>query len=201
MGNQKEIMQNYLKEELRAYFREYTAIQNSVGLHGELFAMTLNESGQKTWNRAPFFFSTTYDALSDSFSIALAKLFDKDESAKSIWKLIQRCRNESHLFPDAKKIEQGLDVLERELAQNSLVDNALCVLQNRRDKLYAHNDKKFFLKPEKILEEPLHNYQIWELLKWIRNILMFLASELSVDVSDFKEYSKNSDLKNLLSDK
>ena len=40
MGNQKEIMQDSLKAELRAYFREYAAIQNSVDLHDELFKMT-----------------------------------------------------------------------------------------------------------------------------------------------------------------
>lgn len=201
MGNQKEVMQNNLRVELRAYFREYTSIQNAVDLHDELFKMTLNESGQQTWNQAPLFFSTIFDALSDSFSISLAKLFDKDTSAKSMWKLIQKCKSESHLFPDAKKVSQELEVLEKELAENRLVDNALCVLQNRRDKLYAHNDKKFFIEPEKVLAEPLHTYQVWELLKWIRHVLMFLISELSVDVSDFEEYSKHSDLKNLLSNR
>ena len=199
MGNQKEIMQDSLKAELRAYFREYAAIQNSVDLHDELFKMTLNESGQKAWNRAPLFFSISFDALSDSFSISLAKLFDKDKSAKSIWNLIQRCKNESHFFPDAKKVKQGLGELEKELEQNCLVDNALCVLQNRRDKLYAHNDKKFFIKPEKVLEKPLHTYQIWELLRWIKRVLMFLTGELSVDISDFEMYSEHPDLENLLS--
>ena len=199
MGNQKEVMQNNLRVELQAYFREYTSIQNAVDLHDELFRMTLNESGQQMWNQAPLFFSTIFDALSDSFSISLAKLFDKDTSAKSMRGLIQRCKNESHLFPDAKKVSQELEVLEKELAENRLVDNALCVLQNRIDKLYAHNDKKFFLKPEKVLEEPLHTYQIWELLRWIKRVLMFLAGELSVDISDFEMYSEHPDLENLLS--
>ena len=96
-------------------------------------------------------------------------------------------------------MSQELEVLEKELAENRLVDNALCVLQNRIDKLYAHNDKKFFLKPEKVLEEPLHTYQIWELLRWIKRVLMFLAGELSVDISDFEMYSEHPDLENLLS--
>lgn len=199
MGNQKEIMQNNLKTELRAYFREYIAIKNSMDLWDELFNMTLNESGKEAWSIAPYFFSITYDALSDSFSISLAKLFDKDGSAKSMWNLIKKCKNESHLFPDAQKVKQELEMLEKELKQNCLVDNAPPLLQDRRDKLYAHNDKKYFLKPEKIFEKPLHTYQVQELLKWIGRVLMFLIGELSVDISDFEEYSKKPDLKNLLS--
>lgn len=199
MGNQKEIMRDSLKEELRAYYREYMAIRNSVDLHDELFRMTLNDPGKKVLGRAPYFFSIVYDALSDSFSISLAKLFDKGENTKSVQNLIERCKKESHLFRNPEKVTEILEMLEKELKQNCLVGNALCVLQNRRDKLYAHNDKKYFRNQEKILEEPLHIYQIWELLNWIKQVLMFLVNEMSVDVSDFTEYSEHPDLKNLLS--
>lgn len=198
MGNQKEIMRQNLIKEIQCYYQQYITAQNEIDLHDELFKMALNEEGKSNLNIAPLFFELIFNSLSDSYSMILARFFDKCEQAKSIPYLIDKCQREAHLFPDGQKVQTRLEEFKKQLDHDELIGEAILMLQNRRDNLYAHNDKKYFTAPEKIFKQPLHMYQIWYLLRLINEILTFLLAELSIDISgQYPQYSECYDLKNL----
>lgn len=198
MGNQQLTMRENLVKEIQTYYKHYLAVQNEVDVRDELFRMTLCEQGTANWNRAHFFFEVIFDALSDSLSISLARLFDKSEKSKSIPALIEKCKMNINLFQHPQDIQAALDSFSQELLNDELLRNAVPTLQERRDKLYAHNDKKYFVEPEKVFQKPLHMYQIWILLEKIEQLLIYLLSELSAEIpKDCKKYKEHNDLNNL----
>lgn len=199
MGNQQSVMTENLIKEIQTYYEHYLTIRNEVDLHDELFTMTLKEQGIENWNRAPFFFGLVFNALSDSFSMSLARLFDKSGKAKSMMSLITKCKKNISLFQNPKDVQSKLEAFEQELMSDQMICGAIPALRDRRDKLYAHNDKKYFVEPEKVLQQPVHMYQIWMLLDKIDILLNALLSELSATIpSQSKRYRDHSDLKNLL---
>lgn len=64
----------------------------------------------------------------------------------------------------------------------------------RRDKIFAHNDKKFFVDPNKD-ESYLPMYQLWFLRDFTGEVIKFLLDEL--EFSDTKTTIYDRDLSNL----
>lgn len=109
MGNQQSVMTENLIKEIQTYYEHYLTIRNEVDLHDELFTMTLNEQGNENLNRAPFFFEVVFNALSDSFSMSLARLFDKSEKAKSMMSLITKTILDKGIMPSEKVLDFPVD--------------------------------------------------------------------------------------------
>lgn len=198
MNSQKFIMRENLVKEIQVYYKHYVSIRNEVDVHDELYKMLLSSCETSNWHRARCFFEVVYDALANSFSMSLARLFDKSEKSKSISALIKKCKNNSSFFQHPQQVEERLDAFAKELCDDELLCYTYSTLLERRDKLYAHNDKKYFTYPEKIMQKPLRMYQIWILLDKVEQLLSYLLCELSAEIpKDIKKYKEYNDLNNL----
>ena len=124
-------------------------------------------------NKAPLFFNITEYALVSALMMNLCKLYDGDKEALSFVKLKNICEQNQPLFPKYRK-EKGMETdipfsisgllsqVEKDLKEAS---KSIEHLKIQRDKLWAHNDKKYFLNPKNVENTyPINWDEIEELL-------------------------------------
>ena len=160
-------------------------------------------------NISPSFYAIVIHSLESTFIMGLSKLYDNDTEAMSIHKIINTCENFAKLFPSfhvndyqgedgnttvySEKITIDIhkDIKEmRKLIQN--LEKEIYSLKGRRDKFYAHNDKKYFANIHRLVQDHPLNYNDIELLiNTIGKILNKLLGDLSGEV--YLTYHKNYD--------
>lgn len=171
-----------------SYFIAYKTLIDSID----------SEAFNAKINCAPAFFSTTYNALIDCLLLELSKLYcDTHNDERTLKKLINKAEANAKLFPveikvgvnvedgenkisdiKIKKVDihQELKDAKEELEKhNSIIDK----INLRRDKKIAHNDKKYFLKPEQLQSDsPLNMAELHTLVhfagKFCNNLLCHL---------------------------
>ena len=152
------------------------------------------------------FFKMAASACIDSYSMTLARLFDQNKNKKSetIFTLIDKCKKSIDLFQDSADVMNYLSKYIYSLTQDSDLNNAIKLLKYRRNKYFAHNDKKFmFLDVTEDLPDGSKNhlpsYQLWMLIRNTGNLLRTLAYKLDgceLDKIMLPKY--NGDLRDIL---
>ena len=187
--SQKEKMKEDLLNDINSYFYQFVYIK-------DINKVSMDIDNYKTeMQNAPNFKLIIECALYDSLTMALARLYDKSKEAKTIPKLIEKCKNNISLFPDEKDTLEHLKEFEDKIAKDEFVSKAIEVLTERRDTMYAHNDKKFF--GPKVVKDTtyLPMYNIWILINFTEEVLNYLFSQLSSKEQMKTKY--DGDLKNL----
>lgn len=187
---QKEEMKKNLLEELDDYFMQLVYLKDLLSVEADI-----RDSREKL-QCAPNFTLIVECALIDSYMIILMRLYDKSKKTQTIPNLIEKCKANNHLFPNQKDTLSKLKTFENTLSQDEYISYAIKTLRNRRDSIYAHNDKKYFGK--KLVKDTsyLPMYNIWLLVNFTEEVLEYLSSQLSLEESRKTKYDK--DLSKLL---
>lgn len=201
-----------LIDEIKRYCREITIANDCF----ELYKTIKNAWNTRLdeMNNSPAFFQIVEHVLIDNVIMTMAKLFDRDCNAKTIRKLICLCESHQELFPknrkvdvfnwvghpekepdfglieiDIKKVLEDAKLRLRELQR--IAEN----LKTRRDRLHAHNDKKYWHDAGQLAyDAPLCGDDIDMLLKFSSD----LCNTLLLDIADMTYHTQSSNIHDLM---
>lgn len=143
--NQKEEMKRNLLEEIYGYFMQLVYLKDLISVEEDI------DYSKEKLQCAPNFTMIVECALIDSYMLALMKLYDKSDKAKTIPNLIKKCKDNINLFPLKTDALAKLEGFEAKINQDEYIAHAIETLRSRRDSIHAHNDKKYFGKKWKII--------------------------------------------------
>lgn len=121
--------------------------------------------------------------LYDSFIMALARLYDKSEKAETIQTLLDKCIKNANLVDD-KEYCTKLEAFKNRLTTDKDISDAIETISFRRDKLFAHNDKSFFGRKVSSDKSYLPNYQIWFLVGFTKEVLLYLSEVFDIEMEN-----------------
>lgn len=186
---QKEKMKKDLLDEINAYISQLVYLEDVCNVYKHICVL------EDKLKSSPNFVLITEGALFECYSIAISRLYDKSEKAKTIPGLIKKCRKNVDLFSSKQNTLHRLEEFETKLKEDEDIATAISILQQRRDNIFAHNDKKYFGPKIKNDKTYLPNYKIWGLIAFTDEVLKYLFSQLSSDEISKTKY--NNDLENL----
>lgn len=174
---------NYVEKEklileVKKFMSEITIINDQLSVYLDISASIVDPDCLEKLNQAPAFFTITILALRSNILLGVARLFDADQKAKTIKKLIAKSKSNKKYFSSELKtgyiyeddqensevniikvdIDKILNDLDTELS-GILKSNSLEKIKVIRDKVIAHNDKKFFLNKESVPIIPLEEIE------------------------------------------
>lgn len=172
---QKENIRNNLIEDINSYYDHYVFMADvmAVSDHIEHFA----RFDTNKLENAPNFFKIVHAATIDSFMLTFARLYDNSEQTKSIKNLIKKCKDNISLFENSEDVENKLNEYEKRMREDEYISSAIDIIKHRRDKIFVHNDKKFFNHPEND-NSYLPMYQLWLLRDFTKEVLLYLLEKL-----------------------
>lgn len=188
--NQKEEMKKNLLEEIDAYFMQLVYLKDLISVEEEI------GHSQEKMQLAPNFTLIVECALIDSYMLALMKLYDKSDKAKTIPNLIKKCKTNISLFPSQDETLLRLEEFENKINKDEYISYAIKTLTSRRDSIHVHNDQKYFGKKIQKDTTYLPKYCIWFLRDFTEDVLKYLFSQLSSE--EIRKTKYNGDLNNLL---
>lgn len=182
-------MNNVEKEnliiEIKRFLTEITIINDQLSVYLDIYACIEDPDCLLKLNQAPAFFTITKLALRSNIIMGVSRLFDSDPNVKSIKKLITRSKSSKRLFKlefntgfiyeeNQEKSEVSIIKIDIDKILNELDTELDCILASSslenikvsRDKVIAHNDKKYFLNKEAIPKIPVED---------IKNLTEFAA--------------------------
>lgn len=116
--------------------------------------LQIQENENEKINLAPGFFTIVTHSLVQTMIMTLSRLYcSKDEDDICFTTLLKSCRS-----PENLKIDEHKKVLIINLSNQmaSDIDHSSAIIEKirlRRNKAYAHNDKSYFLKPNRMIQE------------------------------------------------
>ena len=199
------------------YLRHITMAHSYFIAYKTLIDSIDSEAFNDKINCAPAFFSVTYNALIDCLLLELSKLYcDSHNDERTLKKLINKAETQAKLFheaftsganvedgdkfPSATKtkkvnIHEELSSVKQEL---ETLEPIIGKINLRRDKKIAHNDKKYFLKPEQLQNEsPLLMEELYKLIHFAGKFCNKLLCYLNGGVVGYNSL-QTEDLKQLL---
>lgn len=186
-----EMLKN-IKIEIESYYDHYVYLADMMAVYQHisdvLKTVKENDAGIN-------FLKITYAATIDSMMITFARLYDEDGNSKNINQLIEKCRKNSSLSIDKLELEKQLECFKNKLCNDEYLVPAVKTIKMRRDKMFAHNDKKFFNNPEKDTSY-LPMYQLWFLRDYTKDLLQMLAHAYQITFS--KDVIYDQDLNELV---
>ena len=193
--NQYNEMKENLKKEIEGYYMQLFPLKDMIAVEKDVI-------GQEEMERAPNFTMIILCALSDAYMIGIMRLYEKSESKeeRTIQNLIKKCKDNLPLFDKQEEkqaeVRSKLEEFEEAL-EHDYISNAIKTLKQRRDKIYAHNDKKYF--GEKMLEDKSYfkMHHVWTLCDFAEKVLKYISEQLSYNTSRGTRYDK--DLRKLFS--
>lgn len=175
-----EILMN-TKDQLIAEIEEY--MHHIIWAHDCFDAyMSILDCGKEYYDEiclSNTFFTITRYSLISSLLMELSKLFDQREQT-GIPKLIDHIKSSVDVLPktecfvmweDSKVVDNVGEMLR--LAEETLIElqPVIDILRTRRDKYYAHNDKKYFSPDAKLSEElPITQENVEKLLSFASGV-------------------------------
>ncbi len=186
---QKEKMKKDLLEEINGYFMQLVYMKDLIKVSEDV------DKYEKKLESAPNFALVISCALVDSYMLALIKLYDKSEQAKTIPNLIEKCKKNIHLFPSNNDTLNKLNEFQEKITNDKFISHTIKTLITRRDSILVHNDKKYFGENLKNDISCLKKYHIWILRDFTEEVLNYLFSQLSSEETLKTKY--NCDLCNL----
>lgn len=187
--SQKEEMKKNIIEEINSYYDHYVYMADVMAVYEHIGNFDSNKL-----EIAPNFFKIVYASTIDSYMLTFARLYDNSEQTKSITNLIMKCRKNISLFNNIEEVESKLTEFEKRMETDEFLLPAIETIKHRRDKLFVHNDKKYFNHPEKD-NSSLPMYQLWMLRGFTREVLIYLLGALGEQPQ--KEVIYNNDLEKL----
>jgi hypothetical protein len=170
--------------EIKIYLRNLTHVNDSFNIYKKLIELNSKPETLEFLNISPAFFQITSYSLEHTFIIGIAKIIDF-HSDKNIFKLIRQCKYNHKLFKESYKIE----LFEHELELTSDIINSI---KERRDKFYAHADKKYFYDTDKMQDSaPLTYNDFDKLVSVINEGLNGLLQDLNSEVFSKKSLNYN----------
>lgn len=191
--DQKEQMKQNLIEEINIYYEHYTYMADVMAVHDHI--KHFYDYERNKLETAFNFFCIANAATYDSCILSLARLYDNSEKSKNIANLILKCKKNIFLFNNDKEVESKLIEFEEKMNNDTIVSPAINIIKYRRDKIFAHNDKKFFAHPEND-DSYLPMYALWILRNFTKEVLSYLLKALGE--KPIKETIYDNDLNNLL---
>ena len=192
--DQKEQMKKNLIEEINSYYDHYVYMADVMAVHNHMQSYV--NSNSQILEIAPNFFRIVYAATIDSYMLTFARVYDNSKQAKSIVNLISKCKESSSLFDNMKEeVEKRLTDFESRIKTDEILAPAIDLIKHRRDKIFAHNDEKYFIHPEKD-NSYLPMYALWFLSSFTKEVLLYLLEALGE--KPIKETIYDKDFENLL---
>lgn len=185
-------MKKNIIEEINSYYDHYAYMADVMAVC-EHIGNFINFDSNKL-EIAPNFFKIVYASTIDSYMLTFARLYDNSEQTKSITNLITKCRKNISLFNNIEEVESKLTEFEKRMETDEFLLPAIETIKHRRDKLFVHNDKKYFNHPEKD-NSYLPMYQLWMLRDFTREVLIYLLGALGEQPQ--KEVIYNNDLEKM----
>lgn len=191
--DQKEQMKQNLIEEINSYYDHYVYMADVMAVHNHMQSY-INRNSQAL-EIAPNFFRIVYAATIDSYMLTFARMYDNSKQAKSIENLVLKCKKNISLFDNVKEVEKRLVDFEARMKTDEFLAPAIETIKHRRDKIFAHNDEKYFIHPEND-DSHLPMYELWILSNFTGEILNYLLEALGE--KPIKETIYDNDFENLL---
>lgn len=186
----KEEMKKNLLQEIDGYFMQLVYLKDLISVEEDL------DSKKEKMNCSPNFTLIVKCALSDSYMLALMKLYDKSEKAKTIPNLIRKCEENIFLFPSEDDVLLKLKEFNTKLSEDEDIKHAIETLRIRRDTFHVHNDKKYFGMKIQNHKTYLKKYHIWFLRDFTEDVLNYICLQLSPNITRKTKY--DADLEHLL---
>lgn len=185
-------MKKNLIEDIKSYYEHYVYMADVMRVcdHIGEYEMFENEKLEI----APNFFRIVRAATIDSYMLTFARLYDNSEETKSIQNLIRKCKKNISLFFDKENVSKKLIEFECRMEDDEEISSAIKTIKHRRDKMFVHNDKKFFNHPEKDTSY-LPIQQLGILRVFTKEVLIYLLGEL--DETPIRETTYDNDLDKL----
>lgn len=174
--NAFDTMKKNLSEKIKDYTMHLAYIQDLITVYNLTFEKEIISEEYKL---------VTTCGLYDSFSIALARLYDKSKQAETIPNLLDKCIKNAHLIDDKEYLIK-LKKFKDRLSTEEDISAAIETLSLRRDKLYAHNDTEYFGKKISSDKSYLPMYQIWFLVAFTKEVLLYLSEEFNIEMEKTK---------------
>ena len=183
--NQQEKMKMDILKEIDGYIMQLVYLKDLIDVDDDI------GRNKEKMQCAPNFTLIIECALADSYMLALMKLYDKSQKAKTIPNLIKKCKSNIELFPSKEDTLLKLEAFEKELNEDEFITHAIETLIKRRDSIHVHNDQKYF--GEKIQNDNsyLKGYHIKILTKFTENVLNYLFFQLSSEEIRKTKYDKD----------
>lgn len=180
-------MLNNIRTEIESYHDHYVYLADMIEVNQHLFDVLKKSKGS---DKGKNFLDISYAATIDSMMITFARLYDDDGNSKNIIKLIEKCRKNSSLCTNKIELENSLDRFKQRLCTDEDLVSAVRTIKMRRDKIFAHNDKKYFNSPQKD-DSYLPIYRLWLLRDYTRELLEMLAEYFEIVFSNNIIYNKD----------
>ena len=176
-----------LIKELKFFYSEYLYLKKVYHAYWHI------NSAMQQQDKAKNFLEVTRSTCIETFHMMLAKFYDEGKDAMSVYSLIEDCKKNCNLFIDSEDTFKYLTDVRREIKKCDAKNK----IRFRRNKWLAHNDAKYFFNADESAEEDqyLPNYEIWQLIDRIGNLLKYILNQLgekyeedfSNDVVDIKD--------------
>ena len=160
------------------------------------------DAAEKNQNKSKNFFMISASACIDSYSMTLSRMYEKDSKSKTIYSLINKCKNNKDLFEKPDEMMEYLTTFNRNLKQDEYLKNAINILSHRRNKIFAHNDKECFIEYPTEFSDGTKNhvplFQLWMLIKVTGELLQKISHELGCDIENLMSVKYDGDLTDLI---
>lgn len=183
----KDKMVSDLRQEVETFYDHYLYLCDIMAVSEHM-----GNSSNLAKEKAPNFFRVVESACIDAMMMEFARLYDDDKNAKTIPSLLDKCMNNATLFTNKKEIENKINEYKLKMKDDDYIPKAISTIKLRRDKIFAHNDRKFFVNPEKD-DSYLPTYQLWFLRNFTGEVIHFLMDELASKVTKTTIYDKDLD--------
>lgn len=187
--NQQEKMKMDILKDIDGYLMQLVYLKDLIDVEKDI------GNNKEKMQCAPNFTLIIECALADSYMLALMKLYDKSQKAKTIPNLIKKCKSNIDLFPSKNETLVKLEEFEKEMNEDEIITHAIKTLIKRRDSIHVHNDQQYFGEKLQNDNSYLKTYHIWILTNFTENVLNYLFSQLSSEEIRKTKYDK--DLKKL----
>ena len=136
-----------LEEVLETFYYKVSSLKKYFSLY------KLIKINYKQANKYSYVFYTILSSLEKTFFVELVKLLD-DREQRSLYSFIDICKKEEKKFNSSIELNKYLESLNKLLKDQKLK----IALKKYRDKYFVHNDKEYFINPQKIFKEnPIKN--------------------------------------------
>lgn len=156
------VKEETLINEIELHLNEIINTKSCLIVYKQIIGKTQREIDLEKINQAPAFFRIVLYALRYSIIMGVSKMYDSNKDAKTIKKLIERCKTDKKYFSkqrkDTEKIEDIFEDLEKKFL-NLKVQEHMKPIKELRDKTYAHNDAKYFAGKFDIPKVPVENVE------------------------------------------
>lgn len=188
MSKEQERMKQDIVEMVEMFGVQVSYLGDLYELQRELTAINENDV-------CPDAIQLINGALYDAAFITLSKIVvDDDRQTISIWGLLKKMEDNCKLFNSSEVIVDSVNRCKNKLEEEKEVIKRI---KERRDTLIAHNDKKYYVHPEKY-NQYMPNYVLWRVAKCIENFIKEIEGIIGIEDNTNGKYKKSNDFREII---